>query len=83
MIKNKKAIAGMLVVGGMVAGAVGSVGVAVHAQSVPVVQATTTQVEPVTANDPLKALYLDSTDVITLLIYNFNLHYSPSFLPLA
>jgi hypothetical protein len=52
MIKNKKAIAGMLVIGGMVAGAVGSVGVAVHAQSAPVVQATTTQVEPATANDP-------------------------------
>jgi uncharacterized membrane protein YkoI len=52
MIKNKKAIAGMLVIGGMVAGAVGSVGVAVHAQSAPVVQATTSQAEVVTVNDP-------------------------------
>ena len=36
----------------------------------------------VTANDLLKALCLNSTDVITLLTYNFNLHYSPSSLPL-
>jgi hypothetical protein len=61
MIKNKKAIAGMLVAVGVIAGAVGSVGIVTHAQTAtttatPIVtstvQATTSQVDVSTSNDP-------------------------------